>query len=138
MLFPLIPLSMLLAHTIGDFSLQSDKMAVNKSMSSYWLTLHVLVYTLTMAVWAFLYGLSTPQLLAFTAVTFSTHYLTDFFTSRASRRLFPLVPCFTNPTIYYDNEGIGGRSRHRFFEMLGYDQLIHFFTLGYTLQWLTK
>lgn len=129
-----IPLLLLLPviHTIADFELQSDEMAINKSKSLKWLSLHVLIYS---SVFAVIFG---PL---FGLVTFVTHFVTDYFTSKWSRSKFPWLP---QPklserykiTLYQDFEGWNGRSRHRFFCVIGYDQMIHAYTLAATVLWL--
>lgn len=121
-----------LIHTIADFELQTDEMAINKSKSLKWLSLHVLAYSsLFTLVFGLLFGL----------VTFCTHFITDFFTSRWSRSKFPWLPqeklsAQHGITLYQDFEGWNGRSRHRFFCVIGWDQLIHTYTLVATVIWL--
>lgn len=41
-----ITADILLAHAIGDYILQSDKMAINKTTSSKWALIHVIFYTI--------------------------------------------------------------------------------------------
>lgn len=99
---------LLITHFIGDFILQTDHMALNKSKSNYILFLHCLVYSL-----CFLYfGLP------FAMITFGTHFATDYFTSRINSYFW----------INY--------KRHWFFVGIGADQLIHTITLILTYGFL--
>ena len=140
-----IPIALLAVHTFADFRLQSDDMAVNKSKSNYWLTLHVLVYTATFILYGRLVGWDWETVGWFALITFITHFLTDYVTSRLGRRVFPWIPqtwtvleeaTGKDVGVYLDHEGRNGRSRNRFFSVLGADQLIHFFTLAVTYKWL--
>jgi len=121
-------------HFVGDFLLQSDWMALNKS--TYWraLLLHTTIYSLCFAN----YGLS------FVAITFLTHTLTDAVTSRITSELW-----FINLTPYDDcgecrmtmaqNEYLAtvtNWKRHCFFVAIGADQLIHMWTLYLTAYYL--
>lgn len=130
-----IPVSLLAVHFVADFILQNDWMAVQKSKRLDALTVHVGVYAVTFGL---LYGWP------FGLVTFLTHFATDFWTSKASRRLFPFIiyPLPDNTTanlkLYEDLEGTDGRSRHWFFVCIGADQLIHYLTLAVTYKWLIQ
>ena len=138
---------MLTLHWIGDFVLQSDKMAINKSKDWGALTIHVGIYSVVLLLVPFvdwgIYGhhtnnyqwmtwgdnwgdwfgtiqtfhlKQTPWL--FNSILFAlwwftvylTHLFTDYFTSRVSAWLYP-------------------RNRHYFFVWIGFDQLIHIWTL---------
>lgn len=96
-------LLMLWAHFIGDFILQSDKMALSKSSSNKWLSLHVLIYILPFVVvlwtWNFVwvYVLTNAVL----------HFVVDYITSRAASRLWK------------------ADKRHWFFVVIGLDQVLH-------------
>ena len=119
-----------LLHYVADFELQTDWMAVNKSKHWGALGLHVLIYS---AVFAVVFG---PL---FGLITFITHFITDALTSRWSRRKFPWTPWNKNlkgVMFYRDDEGVDGRSRHRFFSVIGFDQMIHAYTLLATVLWL--
>ena len=142
-----IPVALLAVHTLADYRLQSDAMAVNKSKSLGWLSLHVAIYTTTFMIYGILIGWSGEQVKTFGILTFCSHFLTDFFTSRLSRRVFPWIPqtwqvldetTGKDVGVYLDHEGINGRSRNRFFNVLGVDQLIHFFTLALTYRLLIE
>ncbi len=104
-----IPLILLVNHFIGDFILQNDYMALNKSKKWEALSLHVLVYSATFLWLGWKFALNT----------FITHFITDAITSRITTRLY--TPVF---------------HRHWFFVVIGLDQLIHYTTLGYTYQYL--
>lgn len=116
---PLLPLLGLLAsHLVGDFFLQSNWMATNKSKSIAPLAAHVAIYSL-----CFLWVGPT-----FVVATFGLHFVTDYFTSRITSRLW-----FFQPTKVYYNAGgkryecwiPEGGDRHWFFTTIGVDQYIH-------------
>lgn len=122
----MIPFSLIAAHFAGDFLLQSDWMALNKSKHWDVLTLHVAVYSATFAAWG----------IKFVALTFLLHWVTDFYTSRLTSKLWfiDLVPIDHTGWI-----GFGGKEfshfarilpyRHWFFVAIGADQLIHYASL---------
>ena len=102
-----------LIHWESDFSMQTSEMATGKSTSNYWLTLHVLVYTgVTFLFWRFfIFDPSVVYSLwdytKFILFIFSTHWVTDYITSRITGKL------------YKENK------YHEFFAMIGIDQVLH-------------
>ena len=126
-----IPISLLVAHFVGDFLLQTDWMALNKSKNWWALGVHCLVYSLC-------FWFLGPT---FVIATFCFHFLTDAITSRITGKLWfiPMEPmvvpfevepkhthyCHILPTRYW------------FFVMIGFDQLIHYVTLALTLRMLS-
>lgn len=127
----MIPLSLLVTHFIGDFLLQSDWMALNKNKKLSALVSHVSVYSLCFLPWGW----------KFVLVTFVLHYWVDYYTSRVTSKLW-----FMKPTINVYQRGVGtelvsyqtyeviSEYRHWFFVAIGFDQLIHYFTLAATLK----
>jgi hypothetical protein len=135
-----IAIYLLLTHFFADFIMQTDEMAKNKSESNYWLTRHVVTYTVTSACFyysliflclilsVFVVGAETLgsyqvfisnslfNLLIFILINGVLHWVTDYFTSRASKH-------------YYKQ----GKS-HEFFIVVGLDQFIHHATLLTTFQ----
>jgi hypothetical protein len=135
-----IVILLMLIHFFADFIMQTDEMAKNKSESNYWLTRHVVIYTVTSA--CFYYSLiclclilsvfildgeilatyqafisnSLFNLLMFILINGVLHWVTDYFTSRASKH------CYKQ-----------GKS-HEFFIVVGLDQFIHHATLLTTFQ----
>jgi peptidoglycan biosynthesis protein MviN/MurJ (putative lipid II flippase) len=91
-------------HFIADFILQSDKMAINKSSDNKWLALHVIIYTLPLFWFGFWFALINGTL----------HYVTDYFTSRWTSRLW------------------AEEKRHWFFVVIGLDQALHLTALFVT------
>src|SRR3990167_1647011 len=112
-----IPLSLLTTHFLADFVFQSNWMAINKTKRLDALSLHVLIYSLCFLWLGWL----------FTGITFLTHFVTDFVTSRWTSRLWPFIKAHPDNKVdrfYYDVEGMGSkRSRHWFFVVIGFDQL---------------
>lgn len=117
---------LLFGHWVGDFAFQSNNVAINKSKSNLTLAFHAAIYTAVLTA-AFTIGLLTLghamtfvayTILGFALITFVTHFITDYFTSRMTAR--------------YHVEG----RRHAFFVTIGFDQLIHQYTLLLTMLWL--
>lgn len=101
-------------HFVGDFILQTDEMAINKSSSNKWLTKHVNAYITPFALfylaYTFIHNLTWHEIaLPFFAIiiNFLLHWIVDYNTSRATTR--------------YHQAG----ERSKFFKMIGFDQLLH-------------
>lgn len=113
----------LLVHWFSDFILQTRHMATRKSSSIYYLTLHVGIYSIsTFLFWLpFLFLIPkvtiTILFIAF-IVTFGSHWLTDFITSKITTR-------------FYKSEKF-----YEFFSTIGFDQWLHALTLFSTYQYL--
>lgn len=127
-----LPLSLLLLHFLGDFLLQSDWMALHKSKHWDPLVIHAGVYSLCFLPF---FGWW------FVGVTFITHALTDFCTSRLTSKLWfidLLEPIDDDRLDYptFEFARVYPRKRHWFFVVIGFDQLIHFTTLALTLNYL--
>lgn len=131
-----IPMSLIVAHTVSDWILQTNWQALHKSKSNEALTRHVLSYSLCFLPWG----------LEFACFTFLTHWITDWITSRITSK-FWFLPwscdnCGVNleyPRAYCEACGkysgafqIIPRYRKFFFGAIGLDQLIHFITLAVT------
>lgn len=110
-------LLLLAVHWIADFVLQTHWQATNKSKDNDALLRHVGTYTAVLAlVVPFIFPSETNrQLLIFVAVNGVLHLATDYFTSRASSKLW------------------AKQDWHNFFVVIGLDQLIHQLTLGITM-----
>lgn len=116
-------LALITVHFIADFVLQTNWMAIEKSKRWDALLLHVTVYTLCF-VWMGWW---------FTLITFVLHFAVDFFTSRLGRRWFFFEPL----------EGTWVRNvwvprpkyRYPFFVLLGFDQLLHVYSLVLAARW---
>jgi len=129
-------IALLFVHFIADFVCQNDKMALNKSKSVKWLTIHVLVYTLVLFFGAVL--ILQPNvhtviaemyenkvtiyyipILGYVFLNAVLHWVTDFFTSRLNSFLLKKF----------------APSHHWFFVGVGFDQFIHTSTLILTYQY---
>lgn len=92
-------------HFMSDFILQSNEMATKKSKSMIWLTIHVIVYSFPFLLLGWKYAL----------VNGLAHWVVDFFTSRATSRLWEK------------------KEVHWFFVVIGFDQALHMTILFLTL-----
>jgi Protein of unknown function (DUF3307) len=91
-------LTLVWLHFISDFLLQTDWMALGKSSSNKILSIHVAAYsTLFLIVCGPKYAL----------VNFALHWVTDFFSSRATKKLY------------------AAKENHWFFAVIGFDQAVH-------------
>ena len=114
---------LLSTHCIADFFLQSNWMALKKGENSWEgiraLTLHVLIYSL-----CFLW-----MGLTFVALTAITHWLTDFVTSRLTKRWWFLDSYGEEPASGHLMVELNPRKRVLFWRTIGVDQWIHAITL---------
>lgn len=97
----------IITHWIGDFILQSDWMAKNKSTSNVALLNHVSVYGFALL----FMGLLIPITITWVIFNVITHFCTDFATSRITKKLWEK------------------KDVHNFFVVIGLDQTIHYLTL---------
>ena len=115
----LIFLFLLFGHWVADFVCQSNWMAQNKSKSNWPLIVHVCAYSAVMFVFGLavlVFGVGTLALWAvFALVNGGLHFVTDFFTSRKSSKLYA-----------------EGRI-HDFFVVIGLDQFLHQAAIAATL-----
>lgn len=108
----------LFGHWIADFVCQTHWQATNKSKNNWALIEHVFVYSGIMMLFA-AWILYDARIFYFTIITFTTHFCTDYITSRMTSKMW-----------------VKGQY-HNFFVIIGMDQFIHFATLALTLIWLT-
>lgn len=109
-----VVLWILIAHFVGDFVMQTDKMAKGKSTDNVILFHHITWYvvplmvvsavTLIPAIWVIING--------------AAHFVVDYFTSRRSSRQW--------------SEG----KVHDFFVTVGFDQLLHYTILLTSYAWV--
>lgn len=139
-------LILLTLHFVGDFLLQSDWMALNKSKSWDALLMHALVYVVPFTVW-FMLTNDSPAAVKFLAVTLVAHFLTDAVTSRWTSRLWFIETTMAGSMTRYPNDESTRAmtyfvdvkpTRHWFFVVIGLDQLLHAWQLGLTYWWLVR
>lgn len=110
-------LYLLTLHFIGDFILQSDRIATGKGKDGRILSEHVYIYTSTFLIGTiFVFGVAGAC--AYACFNGILHFATDFVTSKI--------------TAEFHARG----DRHNFFVTIGADQLIHALCLGATLIWI--
>jgi hypothetical protein len=114
----LLTFSVLFAHWVADFVLQTHWQASNKSKNWDALTRHVATYSVAVTAllcWQFPVVYDIP---IFFVVTFAAHFLTDAVTSRITSKLY------------------AKGDYHNFFVVVGFDQLLHYAQLLLTIYWL--
>lgn len=98
--------SILLVHWVADFVLQTDEQAKGKSKDNKYLTAHVMTYSICWIPFAlFFLGASSVW---FILITYTCHWITDYFTSRLNSRLYAKGDI------------------HNFFVSVGFDQVLHY------------
>ena len=101
---------LLAAHFIGDFLLQSRVMALNKTKSLYYLSLHGLFVGVPVLLVSLLFESASLALLL-SAVYVIVHCTQDFFIWTTAIRLFG------KSEKYWENK--------RFYDIIGLDQFLH-------------
>ena len=115
----IVLLIILIVHWFADFVMQTDEQAKGKSKSVVPLTAHVLTYS---CIWfCFILGWSEfnfENSLIFFLITFVSHWVTDFITSRVGK-------------IFWDKG-----DTHNGFVVVGFDQILHYIQLYLTFKLL--
>lgn len=112
-------LLILFTHWIGDFILKNEYMATKKSTSNKALGLHVLVYSIVWMIALYIQFLfKTEMVLLFILITAFCHFTQDYITSRINKFF------------------LSKNDTHNFFVCIGFDQILHYLQLYYTLKWL--
>jgi Protein of unknown function (DUF3307) len=107
-------------HWCGDFVMQTNWQATNKSRSWKALLHHTVPYSLYMGLFCVICMKNWEAWALFTLITFVAHTATDYVTSRINKKL-------------YDQNRI-----HDFFVSVGFDQLLHFIQLSLTYYYLNQ
>lgn len=106
----------LLIHFLGDFVLQTDWQAKNKSSSLIALNRHVLGYSTVWGLASYVYLGSISAALSFMFITYIAHFATDYFTSRQVKKYF------------------AKEDHHTGFVVIGFDQVLHYLQLWFTFK----
>ncbi len=109
----------LLIHFLGDFVLQTDWQAKNKSSSLNALNRHVLSYSTVWGLAAFVYFGNIGTALSFMFITYVAHFATDYVTSRQVKKYF------------------AAEDHHTGFIVIGFDQALHYLQLWFTFKLCT-
>ena len=124
-----VVLAILFVHWVADFVFQTHEQSINKSTSWSYLLEHTFLYSI---IWftaiPFIYSINydlfiKPPIglfILFAFITFITHTITDFYTSRINKTL-------------WDNKEV-----HNFFVSIGFDQYLHYIQLLVTYYILFK
>ncbi len=115
----------LIIHWFADFVLQTDKQAKGKSKNWSDLLSHTGIYSLVWLIPSLIIFFNQSEIgiikaLSFVLITFITHTITDYFTSRLNSKLW--------------TEG----KTHWFFVSIGFDQILHYLQLFLTFYLLTN
>lgn len=123
-------LILVIIHWVADFFCQTDDMAINKSKSNYWLTIHVLVYSAVLIVGTGFLNFEPGRWVPFFMINGVLHWITDYYTSRWTSYLFQKAEKHPFEKVYLNSW------RHWFFTVIGIDQVIHYACLFLTYQYL--
>ena len=120
----LTALIIIIIHTIADFLFQMKYEATNKSELNSALTRHVVKYSLVWLAIGFIISLPMEyefkNVVLFCAITFCFHWITDYFTSKITKRQFLKQQYYTEPL----NFGV--------FTTIQIDQILHYSQLFLT------
>jgi hypothetical protein len=116
---------LLVCHWIGDFVFQTTEMAINKNHSLGHLFYHVSLYSFIMFLGVLIYSIITAgvtemgtiKIFYFWLITFITHGIVDYFSSKKTHKLHEKNKYYTS----IPNFG--------FFSIIGLDQVVHLIIL---------
>lgn len=123
-----ILLFILFTHWLSDFVFQTHTEATKKSTSLYWLLKHTTKYSIFMTIFFSMIIIVTTtfgtnyqhffNIFLFWSITFQAHTITDFFTSKLTKKYF------------------SSGNYHNGFVVVGFDQILHYIQLYLTFKLL--
>ena len=132
-----LPLSIIAAHFIADWTAQTNWMALNKSKSNEALVSHVLVYSLLMG--AFIAGITSTSFVLWIPILGIPHFIVDYCTSRLGAKLWYINLIPRKPTDYPPYSAtVDMGKRYWFWQVIGFDQLLHYCCLAYALSYFGR
>lgn len=113
---------LLVFHYIGDHLLQTGKMGLEKHKDNIILIYHVAIYTVVMTLFAnyIFWDFPSDRIVTFFLVTFISHFITDYITSRINHQLYER------------------KETKKLLNMIYLDQNLHYFQLIITYYFLVK
>lgn len=108
----------ILIHFLADFGLQTHQQATLKNSDNKYLFYHVGVYSLVWLISLLSCGIDIITAIEFSFITFVIHYLTDWVTSKIVKP-------------FWEKQDF-----HNVFVVVGFDQILHYIQLVYTLKLL--
>lgn len=108
----------IVAHYVGDFMLQSRKIATKKSSSILALSIHVAIYAATLLVFSLLVNFTPHQRAMFVIYNGLLHFITDYISSRITAK------------------ALSNGNTKKFWDTIGVDQFTHIYTLYITYRML--
>lgn len=117
-------IAIVIIHWLADFIMQDEKWALGKSKNWNDLLSHTFTYSLLW--WLLLIFLPSFIVVKFIIITFITHTITDYFTSRIVSKKFE------NKQYGTSIPNVGG------FTIIGFDQVLHYVQLFATYYYLMK
>jgi len=105
-------------HFFADFVCQTRQMGDNKSKSFYWLSVHIVAYTIALGLSTFFIFENFVTFTLWLLLNSFLHLCTDFVTSKTT-------------SFFYKKQ-----NWYWFWTVIGLDQLIHIMTLYYTFLWI--
>ncbi len=107
-------LAIIIGHWIGDYVLQTESMAVNKSKSNKWLTIHVGAWTFGLAVVVIPFS-GLVSIWLWVLLMGVLHWIQDYITSRINT--------------YF----LKKKWQKLFWLAIGTDQMLHYLIMFYTI-----
>ena len=125
--------AIIIVHWVADFVFQDEKWALGKSKDTWILLKHTSCYSFILFVFGLIFyfpfnfnGISLWLISIFTLITFVTHTITDYFTSRIVSKKFK-------------NNQLGSAiPNFGAFTIIGFDQVLHYIQLFLTYYLLFK
>jgi hypothetical protein len=121
-----LPVSLIIAHFFGDWFFQFDWMALNKGKDWKALFAHVGVWSLFLLPWGWKFAL----------LNFAFHIIIDQTTSQWTTKLWFSQDHGEDPASGLRLTEWKMGKRHWFFVVIGFDQLVHYGVLAWTLKLL--
>ena len=114
-------IALMIIHWVADFVIQTRQEAKNKSTSNKYLLLHTVKYSL---LYISFFPLIGRAVFLFIGITFISHTIIDYFTSRVNKNLWT-----KREMLKVIDKDLSSRWEHLFWCTIGFDQCLHIIQL---------